>query len=82
VPVLVAVVFGSLFGVMLGVEVVTVSDMSMVRGLFVIARFMMLGGGPVVLSRVFMVRRGVVMMLCRGRWGGWCFWCIGHGNPF
>jgi hypothetical protein len=85
---LVAVVFGSLFGVVLGMQVVTVSNVGMVRGLFVIAGFMMLGSGVVVLSGVFMVRRGVFMMLGRRGWRSrrYCrscgSWCIGHGNPF
>jgi hypothetical protein len=35
----------------------------MVRGLFVITRFVMFGGFAMVLGRVFMVIRGLLMML-------------------
>jgi hypothetical protein len=78
------VVFGVLLGgvlVMLhGVQVVAMRDVGMMRGLFVIARLMMLRRLAMVLGRMFMMMRGLLMMLvdvvtghrslpgCRLRW--------------
>ena len=73
VPVMLGVRFRRFDGVVLGVVRVAVGGVGMVRGLFVIAGFVMFGGFLVMVSRFFVVFSGLVMMFC-------CF--FGHsGNP-
>lgn len=50
-------------GVMLSLHMMTMRQMGMVAGLLVIAVFMMLSGGVVVLGSLFMVLGCVAMMI-------------------
>jgi hypothetical protein len=50
-------------GVVFGLHVMAMRNMSMVGGLLVIALFVMLSGVQVMLRGVFMVLRGVAMMI-------------------
>jgi len=60
---LVGMVFGGLRRVVLRVQAVSVGCVGMMRALFVVAFLVVLGGGAVVLGRVFVVLRGFVMMI-------------------
>lgn len=60
---LISMVFGSLVGVVICVQAVAVGDLSMMRPFFVVARLMMFGGLAMVLGCVFMVLRGLMMMI-------------------
>jgi hypothetical protein len=66
VAVLRAVVLGGLFGMMLSMQLVAVSYVCMMRGLLVIAAFMMLRGHAMMLRGVFMVL-GCLVMVINGR---------------
>jgi hypothetical protein len=63
---------GGFFGVVLGLYVMAVGQMRVVGGLLVIARFVVLGGNPVVLGSFFMMLGCLDMMF-----GG----LLRHGNP-
>jgi hypothetical protein len=60
---LVGVVFGSLGGIMIGMQRMAVGRVSMMRPFMVIAVLMVLGGGAVVFGGVFMMLRGLVVMI-------------------
>jgi hypothetical protein len=64
------VVLAGFFGVMGGVVEMTLSDVGMMPGLFVIAPFMVLGCGQVVLLCVFMMFCRLTMVL---------YGFLGHG---
>jgi hypothetical protein len=61
------VLFGVLLGGMLlvldGMQMMTLRDLGMMRRLFIIASFVMLGGFAMMLGRVLMMRRGVLVVL-------------------
>jgi hypothetical protein len=61
------VVFGVLFRgvlvVLYGVQVMSVSYLGMMRGLFVVAGFVVLGGLTVVLGRMLVMMGGFLVML-------------------
>jgi hypothetical protein len=54
---------GGLFGVLGGVQMVTVREMSMMTALLVVLLLMMLRRLTVVLCRLFVVLRGLLVML-------------------
>jgi len=60
---LIGMLFGSLGSMMARVQPVAMCYLGMMRSLVVVPRLMMLGGGAMVLRRVFMMLRGFVMML-------------------
>jgi hypothetical protein len=60
--VLIGVVLAGFFGMMGSVHGVSVSDVSVVPCLLVIARFVLIGRFPVMCGRLFMMMRGLVMM--------------------
>jgi hypothetical protein len=60
--VLIGVVLAGLFGMMGSVHRMSVCDMGVVPGLFVIARFVVFGRFPVMCGRLFMMMRGLVMV--------------------
>jgi hypothetical protein len=53
---------GGLFGVMLGLNVMAMRQVGVMAGLFVFARFVVLGGVLVVFGSMFVVLRCVAMM--------------------
>jgi hypothetical protein len=53
---------GGFFGVMLGLNVMATRQVGVMAGLFVFARFVVLGGVLVVLGSMFVVLRCVAMM--------------------
>jgi len=63
---------GGFFGVVFGLYVMAVGQMRVVSGPFVIARFVVFGGNPVVLGSFFMMLGCLDMMF-----GG----LLRHGNP-
>jgi len=66
VPVFAGVMLGGFFRVVLGMQVVSVGHMSMMPTLFVVARFVVLGGFQVMLRGMFMVLGGFAMMISAG----------------
>jgi hypothetical protein len=68
--VLVGVVLAGFFGVMRGMDVMPVRDVGVMPSLLVISRFMLLGGGFVVLRRVFVMLRSLAVMI---------YGFLGHG---
>jgi hypothetical protein len=56
------VVLGRFFGVVFFLQVMTVRQMSVVAGLFVVTCFVMLGGGQMVLGRLLMMFGCLTMM--------------------
>jgi hypothetical protein len=56
------VVLGGFFGVVFRLHVMTVREMGVVAGLFVVARFVMLGRGQMLLRRMLMMFRRLTMM--------------------
>jgi hypothetical protein len=54
---------GSFLSMMRGVNVMTLGEVRMMRGRFVVAALMMLGGFPVVVGRVLMVVGGLGVMM-------------------
>jgi len=62
--VLVGVMLHRFFGMIGGVQRVSVGDVGVMRGLLVIARVMVLGRFPVMFGRVFMMLRRLEMMFC------------------
>ncbi len=54
---------GSLFGVLSGVRVMSLSQMRLMRRLFVIAGLMMLGGFAVMVGSMFVMLGGLRMMM-------------------
>jgi hypothetical protein len=62
--VLFGVVFGCLLRVMRGIVVMPLSYLGMVRCLFVIAGFVMLGGLPMMIGRVLMMIGGFGVVMC------------------
>jgi len=62
--VLIGVVFSGFFGMMGSVNSMSMSDVGMMSGFFVIARLVVVGGFAVMFRRVFMMFRGLVVMLC------------------
>jgi hypothetical protein len=46
-----------------GVQSVAMGHLSVMRSLVMVARFMLFGGGAMMLGRVFMMLRGFVMMI-------------------
>jgi hypothetical protein len=61
--VLIGVMLSGFFRMMGSVQRMSVSDMGMVAGLFVIARLVVVGCFAVMLCGLFMMLRGLVMML-------------------
>jgi hypothetical protein len=61
--VLIGVVLTGFAGMMTCVQSVAVRNMRMMRGGFVIARFVMFSGGTVMFCRVFVVFRGGAVMV-------------------
>ena len=59
---LIGVVLAGLFGMMGSVHRMSVCDVGVVPGLFVIARFVVFGRFPVMCGRLFMMMRGLVMV--------------------
>jgi hypothetical protein len=62
--VLIGVVLGGFFGMLRGVQRVSVGDMGVMPGLLVIARFVVACRFPVMFGRVFVMLRRLMMMLC------------------
>jgi hypothetical protein len=62
--VLVGVVFGCLLRVMRGIVVMPLSYLGMVRRLFVIAGFVMLGSFPMMIGRMLMMIGGFGVVMC------------------
>jgi hypothetical protein len=60
--VLIGVVLAGLFGMMGSVHRMSLCDVGVVPGLFVIARFVVFGRFPVMCGRLFMMMRGLVMV--------------------
>ena len=60
--VLVSVVLHRFFGMISGMQRVSVGDVGVVRGLLVIARLMVFGRFPVMFGRVLMMLRRLEMM--------------------
>jgi hypothetical protein len=73
--VLVGMMLSSFFGMLGSVERVAMGDMGVVAGLFVIARFVMIGRFPMMFRSVFVVLRRFLMMICR-------FVSHGGGSPY
>jgi hypothetical protein len=71
--VFVGVMLGGLFGVMLRLQVMAVSHMGVMAGLFVIVCVMVFRGGTMMLSGVFVVLSGLIVMVSAR---------FGHDNPF
>ena len=63
-PVLLGVVFAGLLAVVCRVIVMAVGDVCMMRGFFVIARLMVLGGSMVMFGCVFVVLSSFAMVFC------------------
>ena len=61
--VLIGVMLSGFFGMMGSVHRVSMSDMGMVAGFFMIASFVVLGCFAVMFRRLFVVFRSLVMML-------------------
>ncbi len=62
VRVLIGVVFPSFFGMLGSVERMSVGDMGVVTGFFVIARFVVFGRFAMMYGRLFVVLRGLMVM--------------------
>ena len=62
--VVVGVVLAGFCGVVGGVVLMTLRDVRVVAGRLMAARFMVLGGGEMVLGRAFVMRRGFAVMVC------------------
>jgi hypothetical protein len=60
------VVLGGLLGVMRRLEVMAVSRVRVMRGLFMVAALVMLAGFPVVPGSMFVVFGGLMVMLAGG----------------
>lgn len=60
---LVGMVLGSFGSMMAGVQSVAMRYLGVMRSLVMVPRLMMLGGGAMMLRRVFMVLRGFVVMI-------------------
>jgi len=56
-------VLGGFGSVMAGVQSVAMRYLGVMRSLVMVPRLMMLGGGAMVLGRVFMVLRGFMVMI-------------------
>jgi hypothetical protein len=61
--VFVGVMLGGLFGVMLGLQVMAVSHMGVMAGLFVIVCVVLFRCGAMMLGGVFMVLSGLIVMV-------------------
>jgi hypothetical protein len=72
--VIIRVMLAGLFGVMCGVDRMTVSHMCVVPGLVMIARFVMIGGGSVMLCSMLMMLSGFAVVVC-------CFFGHSYGLP-
>jgi hypothetical protein len=71
--VFVGVMLGGLFGVMLGLQVMAMSHMGMMAGLFMIVCVVLFRCGTMMLGGVFMVLSGLIVMVSAR---------FGHNNPF
>lgn len=60
------VVFGSLLTVMFGLEMMAMSQMSVMPGHFMFAGFVVLGGSQMMFSRLLVMVRGLAMVF--GAW--------------
>ncbi len=62
-PMLIGMVLGSFRSVMACVQSVAMRHLGMMRSLLVVPRLMLLGGGAMMLGRVFMVLRSLLVMI-------------------